>query len=111
LIDHLALRRDAYGIPDVRAYGERCASVENRLMLASIARQVALGASGEFAERFDRLAVQLEDEGLALVPECAVSCEHLLTGGSESPLSANERSGETLVQLHHILAGFEPRAI
>jgi hypothetical protein len=106
LIDRLALRRDAYAIPDVRAYGERCASTANRVLLASIARQLARGTDGELAEQLDKLAAQLEDEKLALAPECAVACQHLLTGRPESPLSGDGTSDDTLVRLNHILAGF-----
>ena len=107
LIDRLAQDRDAYSIAEVRRFGERSASQANRLLLASFARHLAGGEPGEIGEKLVRLAGCLEDGDMALMPDCAVACQHLLLGEGEN--GGGSFADDALVRLSHILAGFEPR--
>jgi hypothetical protein len=93
LLDQLADERDAYVIPDVVAYASRETTMDRRRTFAAHIR-VAVREPGVGCERRVRaaardlcaLALELEDEELALDPACAVECARLLSDPALSPL-------------------------
>jgi len=116
LVERLALDPDAYALSEVRQRGEKAASTESRHLLAASARwraadarHLAHGRVAAAVDELEALARELDDESLALRPDCAVACEYLLTEGETSPLFAGSRPGGDLrTQLRRIRAGFEP---
>ena len=64
------------------------------------------------AEELVALASELEDEELALDPECAVRCLELLTNGTDSPLLNDLLPAEDVqVRIRQIRAGFDERRL
>jgi len=84
LLDELACERDAYVIPDVVAYASRETTMDRRRTFAAFIR-AAVREPGVGCEQHVRaaardlyaLALELEDEELALDPACAVACARL----------------------------------
>ncbi len=114
LFDGLLLDRDAYSIPEVRGRAEHiasmAASVRSRLKPAPgfpLPTRVAA-----VAEELAELADELENEDLALDPQCAVRCLVLLTDFTDSPL-LNELlpAQDVQVRIRQIRAGFEERRL
>jgi hypothetical protein len=118
LVRQLALRRHAYCIPEVKAFGSRICAPARRARLAGrlhdirtttprgplVARIVARRAE------LDALAEALCSPQLELEPSCAAACLQLLTDARRSPLLNPRLPADDLaVALHHILAGFSDR--
>ena len=120
LFDGLLLDRDAYSIPEVRGRAEHIASMESRRTLAASVRSRLKPAPGfslptrvaAVAEELAALADELENEDLALDPQCAVRCLVLLTDCTDSPL-LNELlpAQDVQVRIRQIRAGFEERRL
>jgi len=117
LVDRLADKPDAYGIPEVLAYASRETTMERRrryaalihdyLAPASAARSGGLDAA---AEELAALADELEDEALELSPECAVACSRLCSDPSASPLLNLELPQDELRwRARRIRSGFTSR--
>src|SRR5262245_13720860 len=114
LIEELMLDRDAYGIPEVRARAEQAATLERRRSL-SVSIRGALdaplpgagpGAAACRAE-LEELAGELDDSTLVLDPLCAVACEQLLCGTTDSPLYSRHWQREEVRSLvWQIRSGF-----
>ena len=118
LVDRLAGERDAYVIPDVFAYASREATMERRRTFAGVIRGYVRreGAAdsplGAVRDEFERLASELENDGLALDPASAVACSCLLRDLGESPLVDLDVSSEELrFRIGQIRYGFEPRRL
>jgi hypothetical protein len=120
LFDRLLLDRDAFAIPEVRRRAEHIAAMESRRTLAASVRNRLTPAPGfslatrvaAAAEELVALASELEDEKLALDPECAVRCLELLTNGTDSPLLNDLLPVEDVrVRIRQIRGGFEPRRL
>ena len=116
LVDRLAGDRDAYSIPEVRAYAARETTMERRRGLASLIRST-LGSEGTVGEarvdalaELETLAAELDDPELELDPASAVSCVHLLTDPVESPLlDPRHPADELRARILRIRQGFRPR--
>lgn len=117
LVDRLAGDRDAYVIPEVRAYASRWSTRERRLTLAAIVRAHVAPAGpspprdlGDAARELEALAAELEDDDLELDPACAVACFRLVSEPAESPLLDDGRSRAALHdEVRRIRAGFSAR--
>jgi hypothetical protein len=116
LLDRLALDRDAYEIPEVRALAEHAAAKANRRLLASSIRRLLAEPRRDSArvilaaaEDLEALADELENDGLMLDPACAVACMHLLGGGSTSVLTPGRPPEDVVACVRRIRAGFRPR--
>ncbi len=117
LLYRLALERDAYAIPEVRAYAARSATMGNRRMLAASIRgmlkepglMVAVRIAAA-AEDLEALASELERDELELDPAGAVACVRLLTDGATSPLlNSAVPAADLHSRLWQIRAGFGQR--
>lgn len=116
LVDRLAGDRDAFVIPDVRAYASRAATVERRLDFAATIRSCLRRAEltseariSALAEELEGLACELEDGGLAFDPASAVMCMRLLSDVDDSPLLDPTRPPEELrSRICQIRSGFTP---
>jgi hypothetical protein len=93
LLDRLADDRDAYLIPDVRAYAAREARMDRRRGHAALIRAWIERPSPtsdarvvDFAEELEELACELEDDDLDLEPACAMACRRLVADPTVSPL-------------------------
>jgi len=112
LLDRLAGERDAHVIPEVLACASRDATRERRHEYAASIR-TGLGQQRiprepcvlAVAEELQALASELEDDGLALDPACAVACVRLLTELAESPTLTTE---ELRSRVRQIRLGFKP---
>lgn len=120
LFNGLLLDRDAYSIPEVRGRAEHIASMESRRTLAASARNRLEPAPGfslaarvaAVAEELAALASELENEELALDPQCAVRCLELVTNCTDSPLLNELLPAEDVrVRIRQIRAGFEERRL
>jgi hypothetical protein len=103
LVDRLAGERDAYVIPEVRAYASREATMERRHGFAAVIRRelerpglVSDAHRTAAAEELEALASELDDDGLELDPACAVACLRLVSDVAESPLLDPAISPEVL---------------
>ena len=120
LFNELLLDRDAYSIPEIRGRAEHISSMESRRTLAESARNRLEPAPGfslgarvtAVSEELAALASDLENEELALDPQCAVRCLELLTNVTDSPL-LNELlpAQDVQAQIRQIRAGFEERRL
>ncbi len=93
LLDQLADERDAYVIPDVVAHASRETTMDRRRTFAAFIRAAVRGPAAGCEQRVRAaardlyaLALELEDEELALDPACAVACARLLSDPALSPL-------------------------
>ena len=117
LVERLAGEPDAYVIPEVRAFAAREATLDRRRTYASLIRgelrQTRLAHGNRVllaAEELEALAWELEDDGLALDPACAVACMRLLNDVVASPLLNLALPPELLrSRVSQIRAGFEAR--
>jgi hypothetical protein len=114
LVDRLADYVDAYVIPEVRAYASRHASMERRRTFASFIRCRLLADDSRtavVAQDLEALAIDLEDESLALDPVAAVATMRLLSE-PESPLLDRAAPTDDLrSRILQIRSGFEPRPL
>lgn len=95
-IARLALNPDAYTIPEVAEYGDRCAAKRERERLAAWIREVVAeghrAGSFHLPDRVARYARDLERIATELAaaatvpPPAVVACRRLLTHAVESPL-------------------------
>jgi hypothetical protein len=114
LVERLAGERDAYVISEVFAFASREATMERRRSFAALvrnrledARSVADARVLSVADELEALAVELEDEGLALEPAAAVACMRLLSDVSRSALLNREVPTQELrSRICQIRAGF-----
>jgi hypothetical protein len=87
LVDRLADDRDAYVIPDVRAYAARDARMDRRHANAASLRYWATQADlTEVVGELEQLACDLDNPDLDLSPAYAIVCRRLLTDPTVSPL-------------------------
>jgi len=111
LVDRLAAERDAQVIGEVRDYAAREATMERRRTLAAYMRiwlrepvdpRIRLAA-----DDLEALASELDDDGLALDPVCAVACARLLSDPAGSALLNPALPPEQLrSSVRQIRAGF-----
>lgn len=114
LVDRLAGERDAYGISEVLDYASRETTMERRRSFAALIRgplrQPGVGFEASVAaarQELEALATELEDDELALDPECAVACMRLLSDLDGSPLlNAALPPDELRSRVHQIRSGF-----
>ena len=111
LVDRLADDRDAYGIPEVRAYAAREAQMDRRLLhaaqLRAWMREPTSARLAEVADDLDRLACALEDPERELDPASAMACRRLVSDASVSPLLDTTRAPDELrAVIERILGGF-----
>lgn len=119
LLDRLAGERDAYVIPEVRAYASREATLERRHSLAATIRsrllQPELDSSVRVAalrEELEALASELDDRDLALDPASAVACSRLLSDLAEdSSLNPAPPPEELRSRVRQIRSGFRSRRV
>ena len=117
LVERLAGERDAYVIPEVRAFASREATMERRHSFAALIRsRVAQPGAGfetrvtSVAEELEALVCELEDGELGLDPACAVACARLLSDFPQSPLLNPAVSAEELrSRVCQIRSGFTMR--
>jgi hypothetical protein len=116
LVDRLADDRDAYVIPDVRAYAARDTAMGRRRSYAATIHSWTGGRglpaddrSTQSAVLLDELARELEDAELELDPACALACRRLLTDPSVSPLLNPALPDDLAQRIGRIRAGFRPR--
>jgi hypothetical protein len=112
LVDRLADDRDAYGIPEVRAYAAREARMDRRLLhaaqLRAWAREPTSAHLADVADELDRLACALEDRERELDPASAIACRRLVSDAAVSPLlDAARPTGELHAAIERILDGFD----
>jgi hypothetical protein len=118
LVDRLADDRDAYLIPEVRAYAARDARMDRRrghaAVIRSWARRPDVSAetrTAEFAEQLEELARDLEDADLELDPACALACRRLVSDPAASPLLNRTLPHEDVgSSIARIRAGFRHHA-
>lgn len=114
LVDELAGEHDAYAIDEIQTHASREATIERRRMFAASIRS-ALRVEGEQRLRtalpdLERLAAELEDDGLVLDLACAVACARLANDPYRSPLlDRSSTPDEVRFQVRHIRGGFAPR--
>jgi hypothetical protein len=113
LLEDLAVDRDAYLIPEVRAVALRAASREQRHRLASAIREALnpcwCGTNPRVEANLDLLAeigVALEDERLTLDPCAAIALDRLLTAGECNLYSPGLPVDELRSRLRRVLDGF-----
>jgi len=117
LVDRLAGERDAYLISDVLVYASRETTKERRHWFAAVIRSVVSQPGPAVAARIhtaaddlEALASELEDEGLAFDPACAVACARLVSDPSQSPLLNPALPPEELCsRVRQIRSGFTIR--
>jgi hypothetical protein len=117
LVDRLADDRDAYLIPEVRAYAAREARMDRRLAHAELIRtwtsnptMAADARVVQHAHDLEDLARDLEDERLELDPACALACRRLVSDATVSPLLNNSLPGDGVRPwILRIRAGFTSR--
>jgi hypothetical protein len=111
LVDRLAGDGDAHVLPEVLAYASRQASMDRRRTFASLLRSRLLTGDARIAavaQELEELAVELEDDSLALDPVAAIASMRLLSD-PESPLLDRAAPAEELrSRVRQIRAGFEP---
>jgi hypothetical protein len=117
LVDRLADDRDAYVIPEVRAYAARDARMDRRFGHAAHIRswieQPSLPADvrvAKFADELEDLACALEDRDLELDPASAIACRRLVSDPTVSPLLDSALPPDSLrSSIARIRSGFTPR--
>jgi hypothetical protein len=115
LVERLAGERDAYVIPEVRAYAWREVTMDRRRSFAALIRLNsgrAAVADAPAVDELEALARELEDEALVLDPVCGVACLRLVSDVTESPLLNPELPVEELRRrMRQIRAGFGARRL
>jgi hypothetical protein len=119
LVERLAGERDAYVISEVLAFASREATMERRVSFAALIRNRLADARSftdvrvlSVADDLEALAVELEDERLALEPAAAVACMRLLSDVSRSALLNRDVPAQDLrSRICQIRAGFAPREV
>jgi hypothetical protein len=113
LLEELAVDRDAYLIPEVRAAAARAASPEHRRRLAAAIREALNPSWSSTSERVEanralllELAAALEDKELVLAPAAAVALDRLLLAGEDNLYSPTLPPDELRSRLRRILDGF-----
>ncbi|MFN8162551.1 MAG: hypothetical protein U0R26_01730 [Solirubrobacterales bacterium] len=122
LIGRLAVRGDAYVIPEVARYGRRAAAPAQLARLSDWLRE-AVDSCGDhytwyveervlaYAEEIVTLASELRAPDVSVTPVSAVECKRLLTRMVESPLYNYRLPPENLrASLYRIRAGIRPAA-
>ena len=117
LVDRLADDRDAYLIPEVRAYAARDARTDRRLAHAELIRswigRPALPTEArivEYAHDLEELARDLADDRLELDPASALACRRLVSDPTVSPLLNDSLPGDGVrLWILRIRAGFTSR--
>ena len=112
LVDRLADDRDAYGIPEVRAYAARDAQMDRRLLhaaqLRAWAHEPTNARLADVTDELDRLACALEDRERELDPASAIACRRLISDATASPLLDETRPPDELrAAIERILDGFD----
>ena len=112
LVDRLADDRDAYGIPEVRAYAAREAQMDRRLLhaaqLRAWAHEPTSARLADVTDELDRLACALEDRERELDPASAIACRRLISDATASPLLDETRPPDELrAAIERILDGFD----
>jgi hypothetical protein len=116
LVERLAGERDAYVIPEVKAYASREATMERRQSFAALIRGrlpqpgvIVEPRIAVVADELEALAAELEDVALVLDPALAVACMRLLSDLAESPLLNRAMSPEDLrSRVRRIRSGLRP---
>jgi hypothetical protein len=113
LLEDLAVDRDAYLIPEVRAVALRAASREHRRRLACAIREALnptwCGGNPRVEANRDLLlemGAALEDEALTLDPAAAIALDRLLTAGECNLYSSGLPADELRSRLRRILDAF-----
>jgi hypothetical protein len=114
LVDRLADYVDAYVIPEVLAYASRHASMERRRTFASFIRSRLLVSDQRIAavaQDLEALAVDLDDDSLALAPVAAVATMRLLSEPESPLLDRSAPTDDLRSRVLQIRAGFKPRLL
>lgn len=113
LVERLSGERDAYVIPEIRAFASLEATMERRQTFAALIRCRLAEPEARIAavaEELQALASDLEDDELELDPACAVACSRLLSSVPGSPLINRTFPPEELrSRVSQIRAGFAAR--
>lgn len=113
LVERLSGERDAYAIPEIRAFASLEATMERRRTFAALIRCRLAEPEARIvavAEELQALASDLEDDELELDPACAVACSRLLSSVPGSPLINRAFPLEGLrSRVSQIRAGFAAR--
>ena len=117
LVEELADDRDAYGIPEVRRFGERATTPTHRRRLAQSIRLAMTDSPSEVAARphsvrveLDQLAAVLEDEERSFEPYSLVTLEHWLNDPGGSFRDPRVPAVEVRSRLRHLLVDFDERS-
>jgi hypothetical protein len=116
LLERLSGESDAHVIAEVRAFALREATMDRRRSFAALIRarlsDARLGGDTRVlavAGDLEALAVDLDDDDLALDPASAVACMRLLSDVARSPLLNRELASEDLrAGVLRIRCGFRP---
>jgi hypothetical protein len=114
LVDRLADYVDAYVIPEVLAYASRHASMERRRTFAAFIRCRLLACDPRIeavARDLEALAIDLDDESLALDPVAAVATMRLLSEPESPLLDRSAPTDELRSRILQIRSGFKPRLL
>jgi hypothetical protein len=114
LVDRLADYVDAYVIPEVLAYASRHASMERRRTFASFIRSRLLVSDQRIAavaQDLEALAVDLDDDSLALAPVAAVATMRLLSEPESPLLDRSAPTDDLRSRVLQIRTGFKPRLL
>jgi hypothetical protein len=112
LVDRLADYVDAYVIPEVLAYASRHASMERRRTFASFIRCRLLAGDPRIAgvsRDLEALAIDLDDDSLAIEPVAAVATMRLLSEPESPLLDRAAPTDELRSRVLQIRSGFKPR--
>ena len=114
LVDRLADYVDAHVIPEVLAYASRHTSMERRRTFAGFLRSRLLTGDervAAVAQDLEALALELEDEALALDPVAAVACMRLLSEPDSPLLARSAPTDELRSKVLQVRSGFKPQAL
>jgi hypothetical protein len=114
LVDRLADYVDAYVIPEVLAYASRHASMERRRTFAAFIRCRLPACDPRIeavARDLEALAIDLDDESLALDPVAAVATMRLLSEPESPLLDRSAPTDELRSRILQIRSGFKPRLL
>ena len=114
LVDRLADYVDAHVIPEVLAYASRHTSMERRRTFAGFLRSRLLTGDervAAVAQDLEALALELEDEALALDPVAAVACMRLLSEPDSPLLARSAPTDELRSRVLQVRSGFKPQSL